>query len=416
MLAGVLHHLGVDMGTGLDVGVYYDPFEDRGLHRFNKQWADNVPSEKREQAARELGEYMRERIAEGKSKGVLVGGKYPSIVRYAGIKGWDDWPIKVIHVHRRIEDVIATTMKHYDGKSQQNPSKQNRSAYIGRTAYSLQKFHEQYPPEMLVEFDLLRIAPRDYNHKLCRTLGIEMPDFDRSAAIEGLVREPAWRCRDEIDDRMSKFVHQIWIGGSEVPHKLRGPTGSWSNDGHRLWDDTRLAHDFPECDEAVELAHELWDHRAGAMVWRGISDIYRVALLVKYGGLYCDMDCERVRDPWPELHELAKKHGKKIQVFDVRKEKNPALCNACLYAPSPQSPALIEYQRRQLEVLREEVRIQRSGERHGKRPTLVTGPTLLHIMATERPDDFVVPDPKFLRNPEYRDEQTSVVIHQKWRF
>jgi len=118
-----------------------------------------------------------------------------------------------------------------------------------------------------------------YQHKT----GLAIHDYDNNS-VRG-------------DDRIPKIIHQIWVGTRPLPEKFQRYMKTWAllNDhqGYRttLWTDQLLEQEFPSEWRLV----------------RGqkcpiVSDVMRMCILQKYGGIYADTDFECLRP----IHALVK--------------------------------------------------------------------------------------------------------------
>lgn len=85
-------------------------------------------------------------------------------------------------------------------------------------------------------------------------------------------------------------LHQIWLGPEPVPVRwaARWPRRHrrWA---YRLW---READIEPIMPDALRPA---WSHFIAASRWHGAADVARVAILLRDGGVYVDIDSEPVR-------------------------------------------------------------------------------------------------------------------------
>ncbi len=97
--------------------------------------------------------------------------------------------------------------------------------------------------------------------------------------------------------RIPRIVHQIWLG-SKVPEKYRAWMESWTQlRGWRymLWTDEEVKN-------LKMYNRDLYDRSEN---WGEKSDILRLELLYKYGGLYVDTDFECIREEmFDDLHRM----------------------------------------------------------------------------------------------------------------
>lgn len=91
-----------------------------------------------------------------------------------------------------------------------------------------------------------------------------------------------------------KIVHQIWIGDqSKRPTRLMD---GWRMDGweYMLWTEREI--------EDFGLSNRrLYDYYYSKRCWHGASDVVRLEVLKRYGGVYIDADTERLQDISPLL-------------------------------------------------------------------------------------------------------------------
>lgn len=84
-----------------------------------------------------------------------------------------------------------------------------------------------------------------------------------------------------------KILHQIWVGDqSKRPQSLMD---TWRMQGwqYRLWTEK-------EIDELELQNRALYDYFYKKKIWHGCSDVVRIELLNKFGGVYIDADTERL--------------------------------------------------------------------------------------------------------------------------
>ena len=92
-----------------------------------------------------------------------------------------------------------------------------------------------------------------------------------------------------------KVVHQLWIGGP-LPTHLQPFVDSWPQLNpdweHLLWDDEK-AEDF------ITLTRDAWDRMgeyiAEDQVNQARSDLFRIEVLFRLGGIYADADFQALR-------------------------------------------------------------------------------------------------------------------------
>lgn len=93
-------------------------------------------------------------------------------------------------------------------------------------------------------------------------------------------------------NRIPRIIHQIWLG-SQVPEELRSWMSSWQSVPgwkYMLWTDKEVAEFHLHNRDLYEVAENYAEK----------SDILRLEILSKFGGLYVDTDCECLR---PEIFE-----------------------------------------------------------------------------------------------------------------
>lgn len=99
----------------------------------------------------------------------------------------------------------------------------------------------------------------------------------------------------EGEKKIPRIVHQIWIGDqSKIPQRL---IDTWKMPGweHRLWSEKEI--------DAFELKNrKLYDYFMGKKCYYGASDVVRVEILERLGGVYIDADTERLA-PIDEIME-----------------------------------------------------------------------------------------------------------------
>lgn len=91
-----------------------------------------------------------------------------------------------------------------------------------------------------------------------------------------------------------KIIHQIWIGDkNKMPTKLMD---TWKMEcwKYMLWTEK-------EIDEMNLENRHLYDYYYSKKCWHGASDVVRLEVLKKYGGIYIDADTERLANIEPLL-------------------------------------------------------------------------------------------------------------------
>ena len=147
-----------------------------------------------------------------------------------------------------------------------------------------------------------------------------------------------------------RILHFVWLSAGETPTEdmlLGVKTALW-NTTYDIWihsnrlfpvpQDSRvkfLLHDFNLDIKGIPFKNETvkYDGKEGKRIAH-ISDIYRLAILHKYGGIYSDFDVLWFRNAW-EFHD------KKV-VIGYTQKNYKILCNAVMMSEAGH-PALIEY-------------------------------------------------------------------------
>lgn len=86
-----------------------------------------------------------------------------------------------------------------------------------------------------------------------------------------------------------KIIHQIWIGDqSKAPYSYMN---TWKMKGweYKLWTEKEI--------DALNLENrKLYDYYISRQIWHGASDVARVEILERFGGIYIDADTERLEN------------------------------------------------------------------------------------------------------------------------
>jgi inositol phosphorylceramide mannosyltransferase catalytic subunit len=120
-----------------------------------------------------------------------------------------------------------------------------------------------------------------------------------------------------------RIFHQIWIGPDPLPDEFAAYREGWARNHpdweHRLWTEENLPGDL-ERKEAYELLRRPAER----------SDVIRVELLHRYGGVYVDLDFESLRPIDPLLEG--------VEIFlGLRKPRRP---NNAIIGSVPGHPVL----------------------------------------------------------------------------
>lgn len=144
--------------------------------------------------------------------------------------------------------------------------------------------------------------------------------------------EDSSECRE---GRIPKIIHQIWLGKEEMPKAYQEWMKTWAflnGWEYRLWMD----------EDVQKLTLHNQDLYDRSQNYGEKSDILRLELLHRYGGLYVDLDYECLR---PEIFEELNACYDLYMGFEplehgfLRKENSFKLCNA-LMASIPGHPLM----------------------------------------------------------------------------
>jgi mannosyltransferase OCH1-like enzyme len=98
----------------------------------------------------------------------------------------------------------------------------------------------------------------------------------------------------KIDDKIPKFIHQIWIGNI-MPSILNKYTSSFKNMegyGYKIWTNKDLTEtNFPKTWKYIDL---LLNKKK--IKYASIADLMRLELLFWYGGIYVDTSFEAIKN------------------------------------------------------------------------------------------------------------------------
>ena len=108
---------------------------------------------------------------------------------------------------------------------------------------------------------------------------------------EGFYRQPfdlPSTVRDSAGGSIPRAIHQIWIGPNPLPDEFAQYARQWEalhpGWSYCLWTNDKLAAEFPEHDPS-----------AWGSTWAAQSDVWRLLILERFGGLYVDTDFEPFR-------------------------------------------------------------------------------------------------------------------------
>jgi mannosyltransferase OCH1-like enzyme len=129
-----------------------------------------------------------------------------------------------------------------------------------------------------------------------------------------------------------RIIHQIWLGPNPLPAQDAVYVESWKrlhpDWEHRLWTEENLPDDVrPEVRERLRVPAER-------------SDLLRLELIVRYGGVYADTDFEALRplDPYLEGVDLFAAYLR--EAFEDGSDL-PARINNAIFGAIPQHPVLV---------------------------------------------------------------------------
>lgn len=92
---------------------------------------------------------------------------------------------------------------------------------------------------------------------------------------------------EPTEAHIPKIVHQIWVGDQSKRPQLCMDTWKMKGWRYMLWTEA-------EIDELGLKNRELYDHYYKKKIWHGCSDVARIEILHKLGGIYIDSDTERL--------------------------------------------------------------------------------------------------------------------------
>ena len=96
-----------------------------------------------------------------------------------------------------------------------------------------------------------------------------------------------------------RHIHQIWLGPRPVPGRwVAGWRRAHPGWAHTLWRESDVLPILPAGTVRV------WDHYVSRQRWHGAADVARVAILLRHGGVYADVDSEVVT-PFDEAPFMA---------------------------------------------------------------------------------------------------------------
>lgn len=131
-------------------------------------------------------------------------------------------------------------------------------------------------------------------------------------------------------------LHQIWLGPAPVPTRW---AARWQRRyrrwTYRLW---READIEPILPDGLRPA---WSHFVGASRWHGAADVARVAILLRDGGVYVDIDSEPVR----ALDRAPFMRGSFFAGLEIGTPEAPVHLTNGVIGAEPGHPILADYAR-----------------------------------------------------------------------
>lgn len=104
------------------------------------------------------------------------------------------------------------------------------------------------------------------------------------------------------DYGIPKIIHQIWVGDQSKRPQFCMDTWKMKDWKYKLWTEDEI--------EELQLQNqELYDYFYEKKIWHGCSDVARIEILNKYGGIYIDADTERLA-PIDELLKFDRLTGR----------------------------------------------------------------------------------------------------------
>ena len=194
--------------------------------------------------------------------------------------------------------------------------------------------------------------------------------------------------RSSFSSSLPRLIHQIWLGPKPLPAQAKAWAAGWRRHHpgwhYQLWTDADAA--------AFDMVNRAAFDSAESFAMK--SDILRYELLLRYGGLYCDLDFECLRSIKPLLAQVGEETfgGFEWSTFTYDR----SLCNALLGGLPGAS-----FLRRAVETLPESVRLHQA-ERHIHRHETIaraTGPAFLTRLAAECPAVTIFPQPVLYPRP-----------------
>jgi hypothetical protein len=204
----------------------------------------------------------------------------------------------------------------------------------------------------------------------------------------------------------SRTVHRIWLNQDPEPEITARCASTWGEDV-RTWglEDTQFLEGI---DEHLELIARLYG--AHSRDWyRAVSDVMRVAILHRSGGLYVDVACERTGGVDAAL-DGADAPIVLVRPWRPEHQDHPRPCNGFMYASEPGLGFWVSVAAEQLERLKIAAN---GGER---KPMYVTGPGAIEAVCAFGDHPHTVIQPPFATfDTKGHPEGHSVMFHRGWR-
>jgi hypothetical protein len=93
-----------------------------------------------------------------------------------------------------------------------------------------------------------------------------------------------------------KIIHQIWIGPDPIPDKCKNYVKTWKKHHpsweYKFWDNTHIEELLSEASEEAVNAYNYHAPNSKCPAVACQADILRYLIILKYGGVYVDIDFE----------------------------------------------------------------------------------------------------------------------------
>ena len=189
MVAGVLYHLGVNMGNCLSEHWKkrrgYEQYEDLDVGQFT--WRVNGPMDHLVNQRIRFLDYLNYRYAT--QEGRLGVKTLPTI--WMGAEHPERWPIDVLDVRRPMDVSLKRDMERMSTRPLREPGAEPFTAWEAMARYGgvasmdwarqgLLKFHE---PKLTVDYDAFRANPPSHIEKIAEVFELEPTDYQMTAAL-----------------------------------------------------------------------------------------------------------------------------------------------------------------------------------------------------------------------------------------